>query len=417
MTKKILINSLIFILTIFFIVYFVIQVKSIFIDAMETEYATLTTFDDTVELKCTIVRDEALIESASGGTYNYVVSDGEKLSVGQEITKIYTTDSQYRIQERIREIDDRINILNDSSVEHNYFTLNVSKIDKDIANMFADYRNCIESGDYSLALQIKNDLLVILNKRYLVVNAVKDFAEVVEALELEKNDLTSFGNDTGGSIISPKSGYFYSDVDGYEEILTPQLLEDGTVSEILEALESEPERIGVNTVGKIASEYEWYTVCVADKETSQLFTTGEYYDLSYPYSVGHTIKSVLHNKIVQTDSDKVILVFQSSSNSDSFNFMRNQITEIRLNEFSGLRIHKDALRIVDGVEGVFILNGNTIEFKRANKIYENDGYYVISVKDPQADLPDEEQSEFGYLKMYDAVINNGKELYHGKTIG
>ena len=163
MTKKVITHLLIFVLTVFFIVYFIIQVKSIFIDAMETEYATLTTFDDTVEMKCYIVRDESLVESTHGGTYNYVVSDGEKLSVNQKITNIYSTASEYRIQEEINEIDDKIRILKDSSVEHNYFTLNISKIDKDIAGLFTDYRNCISTGDYSLASQIKDDLLVILN--------------------------------------------------------------------------------------------------------------------------------------------------------------------------------------------------------------------------------------------------------------
>lgn len=417
MTKKIFVNFLIFIITVFLIIYFAIQVKSIFIDAMETEYAVLSAFDDTIELKCTIVRDETLIESEYGGTYNYVVSDGEKLSVGQKIANIYTTDSQYRIQEQINEIDDKISILNDSSVEHNYFTLNISKIDKDIANMFSEYRSCIESGDYALALQIKKELLVILNKRYLVVNAVKDFGDVVETLENEKKNLTTLKSDVDGSVTSPASGYFYSDVDGYEGILTTQLIDEGTVDEILSALESDPGAISKNAVGKVASEYDWYTVCTTDKDISQLFVTGEYYDVSYPYSVGHTIKSLLSNKIVQNDSDKVVLVFQSSSNNNSFNFMRNQIAEVRLDKFSGLRVHKDALRIVDGEEGVFILNGNTIEFKRANKIYENDGYYIISVTDPQSELPEEEKSSFSYLKMYDAVINNGKELYHGKTIG
>ena len=259
-------------------------------------------------------------------------------------------------------------------------------------------------------------LLVILNKRYLVVNALKDFGNVVEALEGQKTSLST-SSASGDSILAPESGYFYSDVDGYESILTPQLLQEGSVDSIISAINSDPLPVEKNVVGKIASEYEWYTVCIADKDISQLFSSGEYYDVSYPYSVGHTVKSLLSNKIVQNDSEKVILVFQSSSNNESFNFMRSQVAEVKLDEFSGLRVHKDALRIVEGQEGVYVLNGNTIEFKRANKVYENDGYYVISVNDPLSDLPEEEQSDFEYLEMYDAVINNGKELYHGKTIG
>lgn len=413
MGKKILMKLSLFVFAIFLIIYFVIQVKSIFIDAIETEYATFTTFDNTVDLKCYIVRSEELIKSDLSGTYNFVVSDGDKLSKNQTIANIYSTDSQFRIEEQKNDIEAKMEILNDSSVEFNYFTLNVSKIDKDVSGMLAKYRNCIESGEYSLGIQTKNELLVTLNKRYLVVNALTGFKNDLDALESKKESLESKLSVSNGSVLAPCSGFFYSDVDGYETILTPELLQTATVDSLLEAIDSPPLEHSEDVLGKIVSEFDWYTVCVTDKETAQYFTSGDYYEISYPYSVGQTIKSLLSNKIVQSDTDSVIMIFQSSKSSESFSFMRNQVAQIKLEDFSGLRIRKEALRIVQGNEGVYILNGNTIEFKRANKIYENDGYYIISVTDPMSDS----DNEYQYLSMYDAVINNGKELYHGKTIG
>lgn len=413
MIKKLLKNVLISITALFLIIYFCVQVKNIFIDAMETEYATLATFDDTVEIKCYIVRDETCVTTDKGGTYNYVISEGEKLSSGQTITNVYSTDSAYRVQEQIQEINSKIDVLENSSVEHNYFTLNVSKIDENISEILTKYRNHVLSGEYSLAQQQKNDLLITLNKRYLVVNALTGFDKTITQYENEKSTLMSGASQSQGSVQASSSGYFYSNVDGYENILTPQLLFSGTVDEIISALEGPPEAISHDTVGKIVSDFEWYTVCVVDKELSMRFVSDKYYEIAYPYSVGTVVKSELVNKIVQSDSDKVILVFRSSDNVDSFNFMRNQVVEIKFESFSGLRIKKEALRIVDGEEGVYILDGNTVKFKRASKIYENDGYYIISATDPEYG----EDNAFPYLKMYDAVINNGKELYNGKTIG
>ena len=100
----------------------------------------------------------------------------------------------------------------------------------------------------------------------------------------------------------------------------------------------------------------------------------------------------------------------SDKNLNDFNFMREHVVEITIKDYSGLRIKKEALRIVDGEEGVYVLEGNTVKFKRVQKIYENDGYYVVSKNDTK-------ESDIPYIEMYDAVINNGKELYDGKVIG
>lgn len=411
MIKKILGHVLIFVFAVFLIVYFYIQVKNIFIDTMETEYATLTTMQDTLELKCYIVREETVVDSDVGGTYNYVISEGEKLSKGQTIANVYSTDSEFRVQEQIQNINRKIAVLEDSSVENNYFTMNVNKIDEGINEMLVNYREDVVSGDFSLALQRRDELLVALNKRYLVVNSLTGFDDMISVLEGKKSSLTSNISQTKDSVTAPISGYFFSDVDGYENILTPQLLEDVTVESMLNAVKGAPESYSDKPVGKIISGFEWYTVCVVDDITALKFNSGEYYNISYPYSIGTTISSKLISKVTQPDKDETLLIFMSDKNLNDFNFMREQTVEVTLSSYSGLRIKKEALRIVDGQEGVYILDGNTIEFKRAKKIYENDGYYVISSSDP------DKENKVPYIEMYDAVINNGKELYDGKVIG
>ncbi len=415
MLKKISRNVFVFVIAIFFIVYFGVQVKNIFIDTMETQYAELATFDDTVEMKCYIVRDEILVTSDMDGVYNFLVSDGEKLSKGQIITNVYSSDKEYQNQEKIKQINSKISVLEDSSIENNFFTLNVNKLDSDIAANLLNYRNNILNGEYLLATKAKNEILTMFNKRYLVVNALTGFEDTIERYENEKNILMSKTSDTNVGIYAPSSGYFYSNTDGYENIFNPQILNTENADELIEILECSSGTTPENTVGKIVSDFDWYTVCVTDKVTAMLFTSDKYYEISYPYSVGTSVKSLLINKIVQSESGKAVLVFKTSNNLQSFNYTRNQLVEIKLDSYKGLRIKKEALRIVDGEEGVFILDGNTIEFKRAVKVYENDGYYVISPHDPAES--ENEENKYSYISMYDAVINNGKELYHGKTIG
>ena len=401
----------IFLLAVFMIVYFYIQVKNIFVDTMETEYATLTTIQDTIELRCYIVRDESVVKSDALGTYNYAVSEGEKLSKGQTIANVYSTDSELRIQEQIQDINSKIAVLEDSSVESNYFTMNVSKIDENISEILANYREEIIDGELSLAIQRKNELLIALNKRYLVVNSLTGFDDMISVLSKKKDSLTDGSEKNKEQVVSPLAGYFFSDVDGYENLLPTSFLDDVTVEGFLSVVKGEPENVDNGVVGKIVSGFEWYTICVTDKDTAIKFNSGENYTLAYPYSVGTTVSTKLISKVTQPDYDEVLLIFESDKNLSDFNFLREQIVEAVVNSYSGLKIKKEALRIVDGEEGVYILDGNTVSFKRVNKIYENDGFYIISLKDP------DEGNDVSYLEMYDAVINNGKELYDGKVIG
>ena len=411
MIKRFVKHTLIFLCAVFFIVYFYIQVKNIFVEKTETEYATRTSIDEVVEMKCYIVRNETIVNSEYLGTYNYVISEGEKLSLGQTIANVYSTDSEYRAQEEIQEINSKIAILEDSSVENNYFTMNIAKIDRSINETLIKFRQEVLSGDYSLAVKNKNELLVTLNKRYLVVNSLTGFDDMIEVYSKKKNSLTDSVSSKKESVTANKSGYFFSDVDGYEDKLTVDLLDDITVEEFLNAVQLDTERADNSVVGKIVSDFEWYTVCLVDNQTALKFNSNSYYNISYPYSVGTDISSKLIKKVTQPGYDKSLLIFESNKNLDGFNFMREQVVEVTLNTYDGLKIKKEALRIVDSNEGVYVLDGNTVVFKRAKKLYENDGYYVISEIDP---APDE--SKVPYLKMYDAVINNGKELYDGKVI-
>lgn len=413
MIKKIIKNVLVFIFATFSVVYCYIQVKNIFIDTMKTENAVLYTMDDVLELKCYVVRDESVVKGDKNGIYSYVVFEGEKLASGQTIANVYSSDTEFLIQEQIQEIDKKIDILSDSNVENNYFTIDVDKIDDNVVTLLSNQREQILSGEYSLAIQSKESLVTTLNKRYLVVNALTGFDERIAQLELNKASLTNKSLDVYDTVTADKPGYFFSDIDGFEGKLTIDLIDGADADAIISAIEGEPDKVDKNAVGKIVGDYKWYAVCVVTKAEAQKFSSDKSYDVSFPYSVGRVLNCKLKSKIVQPKTDKTILVFESNSYPDSFNFMRTQTVEVNLGSYSGLRIKKEALRIVDGKEGVYILDGNTVKFKRAKKIYENDGYYIISRTDPEKDGG----NTTPYLEMYDAVINNGIDLYDGKTIG
>ena len=81
--------------------------------------------------------------------------------------------------------------------------------------------------------------------------------------------------------------------------------------------------------------------------------------------------------------------------------------ELVIDSYSGLKISSSAIRVNDkGEKGVYVQNGNLVEFKKVNIIYSGDDF-ILSETDVGKD---------GYVKLYDNIIIEGKDLYDGKII-
>ena len=414
MIKKIALRTLIFVAVAFFILSCYIQVKMIFDSSLETQTAELYTARIRTDAECYVLRDEQVIYSDVDGVFNYLVNEGEKLSSKSVIAKVYSSENDLEIHHKVNDINSRIKVLEDSSLEKSYLRVNVSKLDSQIGDYIKLFHNATSNGEYTVVVQNKDDFLTILNKRYLAVNSEEGYKSLIKELEDEKEALNEALSVPVATIYAPISGYFYSGVDGYESIFTPELLEGVSVETFLDTIENADPVKDPRAVGKIVDGFDWYTLCIVDKEDSVFYESGETYRMIYPYSTGLSINCTLQQKVTQTDMDEVILVFKTSNIPEGFNFLRKQKTQIIRDEFEGLKISKGALRIVDGYEGVYVLIGNVVKFKRCDKICDNEGYYIININDP---LENESDVKYGYLRMYDSVIVSGKDLYDGKMIG
>ena len=75
-------------------------------------------------------------------------------------------------------------------------------------------------------------------------------------------------------------------------------------------------------------------------------------------------------------------------------------------EYSGLKVPRSALRVVDSKRGVYVLTGMQVKFVEVNVLFTY-GDYMICEK---------QTSDSTVLRLYDEVIVKGKNLYDGKII-
>ena len=73
--------------------------------------------------------------------------------------------------------------------------------------------------------------------------------------------------------------------------------------------------------------------------------------------------------------------------------MRTAEVELIFSEETGIKVSRSAIRFVDGIKGVYVIEGELVEFKKLNVIYDGDDY-VLS----------ENTSDPEYLNLYDKIL-------------
>ena len=89
--------------------------------------------------------------------------------------------------------------------------------------------------------------------------------------------------------------------------------------------------------------------------------------------------------------------------------------------FDGTRLRRGlALRVENGVKGVYVKDGGTVRFKQVNVLVEEGDYLLVEqVATPEETVKNEETGEettVRYLELYDEVFVEGKDLYDGKYL-
>ena len=70
-------------------------------------------------------------------------------------------------------------------------------------------------------------------------------------------------------------------------------------------------------------------------------------------------------------------------------------------EYSGLKIPKSALRVVNSKRGVYVLTGMQVKFVEVNVIYSDDDYMIC----------EKQTEDEKVLRLYDEVIVKGEKIF------
>ena len=206
-------------------------------------------------------------------------------------------------------------------------------------------------------------------------------------------------------------------VDGYETVLTPEVIQELTPSQ-LSALQ--PDSTAVSRVGKLILGDNWYYA--ASLRTGEIREIQEAGDISIRFSkdVDRDLDVVIQS-VGWEENGRSVVVFQGKYDLSQLTLLRQQSAEIILSTMSGIRVPQEALRIVsqtvtgeDGKEtetqitGVYCVVGVKAVFKPAEVLYNGDGFVLLR---PASTIKSR------ILRSGEEVILTANNLYDGKVVG
>ena len=380
-------------------------------DRYDTETADEVVEQEKLELKAFLVRDEEYINQKTTGTVVPLIKDGMRVASGDAVARVCASDEDAANVSALLEAKESLARYQEISEQTELNALDMEKLNKTIDASFTERVRTSNSGDFSELSRNIEELENKLASKQILKDGTIDLTAKFNELNSKIQTLESKSINTS-DVLAPLSGYYISNLDGYENAMDYNKISDLTVSEAEKLFEKKPGDVS-GQMGKIVGSYKWYLVTVMDSKYSLLMSEGEKMKINMPY-YGFKNVEVVVEKISTTQNDKVAVAFSCNMMNETYANMRTEDIELVFKEYTGYKINSSAIRREQDEKGkevdvVYILRGDIMNARVIDIIYDAGDYVIVS---------EESKATSGYrpIKRYDEVIVKGRNLSDGKSI-
>ncbi|MCD8328502.1 MAG: hypothetical protein LUC25_05320 [Ruminococcus sp.] len=367
-------------------------------DSSETEEAVLYTVDESASFRGMFVRDEKVIEYDGDGILQFNVSDASKLSTDSVIAYVYDDEQQIYYKSQIEKLT---SLKEDYEKAQNPGTtsgIETEALRTKISQQYMELIESCDSEDYGSVCSVRKELMYLLNLNNIITRNDTDFSEQITELESMISEYESLTVDPKDTITSNDSGYFASTLDGYEGLVSISDIEYLTEERIDSLFNAEPET-SENAIGKIISEYDTKFIGVIEKsnklvELSLLSSNS----VSVRFSSSDNVYTMSIDTIrpIDQNEEEYLIVLDCTVLDETLLQNRFENAELVFDEYTGVKVPREAIRFKDGVKGVYTLFGQETTFKKIDVIYEGDDFVLSSNTEDTA-----------YVNVYDQMLLEG----------
>ena len=220
-----------------------------------------------------------------------------------------------------------------------------------------------------------------------------------------------------------RPGIFSGVTDGFESLVTPDMLEGLTPAALDELLSRPPQSDGT-AVGKLITDSTWEFVCALSEEEAGELTEGKKVSVQFSRDWSGTVEMRVE-RIGAPQDGRVVVILSSDRFLSDTTLLRKQTVDLVFSSTSGIRVPVEAIRTEQRTEtdqetgrsrevqitGVYAVVGIQAEFKQVEVLDQRDGYCVV-----RAVTTGSARNDKKALRSGDQVIVKGRDLFDGKVI-
>lgn len=403
------------------LVYFGAKIASFFIDPFSISMAYDYTGENAVTVSGYVVREETQID-ASGDLVYFSRGEGERVSKGGSIALLYDNQQTLHDANELRTLEEQLEqLLYAQSLVGSIQS--TGALDQEVNAALTAFHTARASGNLATMSDACESVRAAILRHNYAYTGTDTLDQSIESLREEIKTLSASVSSATTTVRAPRSGLFSSLVDGYESVLTPELLADMTPEDYRALAPAEK-----NGVCKLVYGSKWYFVTLLRTADAKNLTVGGHVILRFHTGLDRDLTLTVE-RVSEDDGGQKLLVLSSQENLNLTTLLRHQNAQLIFARHNGIRVPRSAVRIVwetvtdtegnpvlnaDGTEkqqqvyGVYCLWGSTARFKRVNILWQEDEYMIVESVD--ADDP------LRRLRAGDQVITAAEDLYDGKVI-
>lgn len=396
-------NVLIISVIVLIVLFVVIQFYKVTHIELKTQTATISTVYDKVSSEALFIRDESVVEKSPSGVTVACFQDGDKINVKGNVAMQFSSSKAAANYSKYSELTKQIKYYQTLEAQTVGQSADLETINEDIEQKVINYADGLAKNQIG---DMAEDLDSVLVRRQLIIGEDVNLLSIIENLRDQRNNYQSYSK-PDRYIKTDKSGVFSSYTDGYENLIDYSKAEETTIDGFKSALKAVDKAQNVsNNIGKLVTSYTWYVQTLVSADTVKNLENGDYVNIVLKDDTSKSFKAeIVNGAEIALGQKETLLVLKLNEMDADIAKLRKAEIEIRRNTYEGIKVPSEALHVLDGKKGVYVLIASQVKFREVNVIYSDDDYV----------LAEYDESNEKSIHLYDKIITQGKDLKDGKV--
>lgn len=393
----------------------------------ERSYTVTTyihTVDDAAETTGLLVRAETVVTGQTAAIVDVLPDQGEKVRAGSPVAYLYQDESALDRRRQLRTLK--------LEEEQLLYALqgqtgaDAGRLEQSIVDAMVGLRTSAAYGDLtSLEEQSLSFKSLILRHGYANDAGVEELTAAIGAIQTQIQALQSAAALDTAAVYAPCAGTFSAMADGYESLLSPDMLGDLTAAGLRQLMTQDP-AAPAGAVGKLITNSKWYLTAALPLEVAERLIPGRSVTVRFSRDWSGEV-SMKVERVDEPQDDVCLVVLSSTRSLADTSMLRKQTVDIVFSSITGIRVPKKAVRtetveVTDPETGktsakqlivVYVLTAAQAERKEIEILADDGDYYLVRAVLP--DVPTDNQRKTA-LRAGDQVIVSADALYDGKVM-